>query len=218
MSFSRVYDLYVDVAKPGGPACLLNGTSGAQRTAAPEWMEGDSFVLRVHFREVGGLAVTTSAVELATGDELILAAKTSISATELLFSATSWTKVSASGDIYYQTTLNLNTTEMGTALTGASLSAVIDLEVQNSDNTSRITFRFNATVNKAVYDGESDPVPGTPDYPSPSAVMVKNPDGGNYRVKDGNLQLWNATQSKFQTVWLVGVDAETQLTFGAGET
>ena len=216
-AFERVYSLYLDKDAPGGLSCLLAGTSGAVRTQAVQWMQADAFTIRLYFRERAGLSATTS-VELGSGDEIVLAGKASLAATDLLFSVTSWTKVTSGSEVYYQGTLDLNTTELETAMTSTSVTALVDVEVQNADNTRRLSYRFSATVAKQVYDGESDPTPGTPTYPSPSALMVKNPEGGSYRFKDGNLQFWNPTTEKYHTLFPFGPEGSVTSEWGAGET
>ncbi len=216
MAFERTYKLYIDVAQAGGPNCLLNGTAGAPRTQDVQWMESDAFALRLYFRELNGLAATTS-VALGTGDEIILAAKATPASATLLFSALTWTKVTSGSETYYEALLDLDTTELNAAVTTSNLTVVVDVQVQNSDNSRRLTFRFSAVITPQVYGGESDPTPATPTYPSPSAIMVKNPSGGSYRFKDGNLQFYNQTTTKWHTFFPYGPEGSVTSEWGAGE-
>lgn len=218
MTFARVFDLYIDTAAAGGPNPLLQATNGSPLTIPVSWVQADCFTLRLHFRSLNGFGVTTTAVALAAGDEIVLAAKAAVADSTLLFNAMGFTEVTGGGDTYYQATLDLNTTELDTALTGSTLTALVDVEVQNADNTARLTFRFSVTIVAQAYDDEADPTPGTPTYPAPSAVMVKNPSGGSYRYHEGNFQIYNATTTKWYTLFVTGTAGAEQLTIGEGET
>lgn len=219
--FSRTLDLFIDTAKPGGLACLLEGAQGAARQTALSLVQGDDFTVRLFFRTVpDGIYTASTAVELDAGAELVMAGKADLEETTLLFSATGFT-ADEDEDLgaFYSARLNLNTSELEEALDGEedALTVYVDVEVQNADNSRRLTYRFTLTVEQQVYDGEADPTPGTPDYPSPSAVMVKNPVGGSYRFHAGNLQFWNADTAKWHTWFPSGAEGAVVGNWGAGE-
>jgi len=60
------------------------------------------------------------------------------------------------------------------ALSGTSTSLAVkcDIELQNADNTQRLTYQFDGSVLRQVYDGEADPTPGTPSYPLPAMLLL----------------------------------------------
>lgn len=217
MTFARVFDLYVDVAAAGGPNPLLQGLNGSPLTALISWVQGDCFTLRIHFRLVAaGFGAATTAIAVDDGDEIVLAAKVNASDAALVFSASGFEKVVSGSDIYYQASLDLNTVELAAALTGASLVVLVDLELQNNDNTRRLTFRFATTIIAQAYDGEGDPTPAAPAYPSPAALVTKEPTGANYRFKDGQFQLWNPVTGMFHAPFPNGPEGAVTTAWGAG--
>lgn len=222
MPFTRTIDLFIDVARPGGQTCLLNGAQSSAVTEAPRWMQGDEFAIRLFFRDVSaGIYTASTAVTLDAGAEIVLAAKEDVDAEDLLFNATGFTAATdATLGAYYGATLSLNTTELQDALAAAAdtLDALVDVEVQNADNTSRVTFRFAVKITQQVYANEADPTPGTPAYPAASTLMLKEPSGGNYRFKNGQFQIYNPTTAKFHALFPYGAEGAVAIAFGPGET
>lgn len=220
MAIPRFLDLYIDADRPMGEKCVLDGTSGAIRETAVQMMQGDIFTLRIHFRRRTGVNTASTAESITAGDVIVIAGKVNAAATATLFYQDSFTEVVDGADTYYQGSLSLAGSEIVTAIANAStLAAVVDLEVQNGDNTARITYRFEVTINAQVYKGtESTPTPSTPVYPAASALMVKTPPGGNYRFKDGNHQFWNPVTEKFHTIIPYGPEGAVTTSWGPGES
>jgi hypothetical protein len=222
MSFARTLDLFIDADRPGGQPCLLDGLQGALRAVAPTLMQGDDFDLRLFFRRAAsGLYAETTELLLDAGAEIILAAKADPDEEALLFSASGFTagEDDALG-AFYRARLSLATEALDEALAEAGadgLDVLVDVEVQDAGNERRLTFRFTATVGQQVYAGEADPAPAEPQYPAPSALMLKNPPGGNYRFKDGNIQLWNPVTEKWHTFFPHGPEGSVVSAWGEGE-
>lgn len=183
MSFSRVINLYLNLdANAGNP--LVSGLSNKEVRATPQFIQGDTALVRIWPRaETGNATAPLETYRLATGTNPVLAGKSAaaLSAATLLFSALTWaehnTEEDDSGDWYYEAELNLNTTELDAAITAlsgtaTSLAVKCDIELQNADNTQRLTFQFDGSVLRQVYDGEADPTPGTPDYPLPATLIT----------------------------------------------
>lgn len=183
MSFSRVINLYLNLdANAGNP--LVSGLSNKEVRATPQFIQGDTALVRIWPRtETGSATSPLETARLATGTNPVLAGKSSaaLSAATLLFSALTWTEYNTlaedAGDWYYEAELNLNTTELDAAITAlsgtaTSLAVKCDIELQNADNTQRLTFQFDGSVLRQVYDGEADPTPGTPSYPLPATLLL----------------------------------------------
>lgn len=219
MTWTRRLDFYIDVTKSGGRACLLDGLSSQQLAEQTQVMQNDVLPVRVYFRRPGGQGAASTSESLPSGSQMLLVSKIDPDDEELLFNANGFAQGTESGQVYYESTLDLTPEAIATAMADKdTIEVVVDVLVQNAANTQRSTFRFPVTINQPVYAGEGDPAPGAPSYPLPAAIMLKAPEGGNYRVDGVNLQIWNETQGKYQTVYLTGVDGETQWNFGAGAT
>jgi hypothetical protein len=208
----QILNLYLDVDKPGGAACLLAGTGSQAKQGNQGLIAGDTLTLRLYFRQVAGLGSASTAVDLDTGSAIVLAGKAVLTEADALFSASSFT-FNGTGH-YYEATLDLNTTGLDTLLaTATSATVYCDVEVQNATNTKRITYRFTATVYKEAYTGSEGTTSGNPPYPAPENVAVKNPTGNMHREKDGKWQLKDVAAGDWHDFWLEnGV-----LQFGPGE-
>lgn len=57
----------------------------------------------------------------------------------------------------------------------------------------------------------------TVDLLNNDVTQIKTPTGGIYRLRNGALQLWNATQSKWHTISVSGVAELEQINVGPGE-
>jgi hypothetical protein len=181
MSWIRVLNLYLDLSafgRPGTP--LLDGLSSSPLPVSTTLIANDKFLLRIWPREKqptqGGSSLP---LQLPASSQIVFAGKKkgSLSGSTLLFSATGFTEIQDGVDFYYQTILNTQTTELGSAmaaLTEESLLSVVDIEVQNSGNTERCTFQFEVAVKQQAYAGEASPSPSSPTYPNPSDLVTKN--------------------------------------------
>ena len=163
MSFTPILDLYINADAPGGRACILNGLSGSTRTDIPALIQGDVFLLRLHFRRLpGGLSASTG-LQLDAGFGLAFAGKQSAEG-DTLFSATSFTEDDTDpDDIFYESELSLTAAAIADALEGkTSITVICDVEVQADSNAKRLTYQFTATLRPQIYANELPPVlPGS---------------------------------------------------------
>lgn len=170
------YSLYIDIDKPGGLSCLLDGKTSSQLQTEPMLVQGDCFTLKLFFRRRGVLGAASTPITLAAGSEIVLAGKhiDDLGAVTLLFNATSFAETGSGDDLHYEATLDLNTVELDAKVgTNKDISVRIDVEVEDAGNDMRATYQFDATVRHQVYDGEADPTPGTPAYPHPDLLYTK---------------------------------------------
>lgn len=211
----QVLNLYIDINSPGANSNLLNGTSNVLLATRPNWVSGDKFYLRLWFRTKGSLGGTSSSYTLQTGSAIVVAGKSDLTATDALFSATGFTQQTSGSDVYYEALLDLNTAQLATALTSVgSVSVYLDIEVQNSDNSRRLTWRNAITITKQAYAGTEGTTLGNPPYPASSEVAVNTPAGGLQKCISGVWHLKNVTTGLWHPYWLEG--NPPQLTFGAG--
>lgn len=183
MSFARVINHYLNLDAQGNP--LVSGINNISPRSTPTYVQGDTVLVRIWpLTETGQATAPLATARLAAGSELVIAAKAAanLGATSLLFSALAFaernTEVDNSGAWYYEAELELNTTDLNTAIaalssTATSLALKVDIEIQNADNSERITYQFDAAAIRQVYAGEASPVPGTPVYPHPRTLMVR---------------------------------------------
>ena len=190
-AWSRTVDLYLDVNAVGGLQPILDGTSSAQGEA-PVFISGDRFLLRLWFRVPAATGQSSGPAQLPSGFNLVLAAKAApaegekIADLPTLFYADGFSEVGADDELHYESMLDLNTAELAAALASASSVAVwIDVEVQQSGNTERATFRIATTVYRQVYEDQAQPTPGAPPYPSPGELVCRHADGASLVIKDG---------------------------------
>ena len=197
----QVYDIYLDRGKPGGQSCVLNGTSSSLAAANHQLIQGDKLRLRVHFRTVAGFGTASTSVTLDAGDVMVLAGKlaTTPGAADALFSCSSFVQGATGSNDYYEGVVDLNTTELATALTSVLyVDCSIDIEIQNAANTERLSYRVTARVHKQAYAGTEGTTAGSPPYPASGEVAVKSPTGGMqkeisgvWRTKDIVTGLWH---------------------------
>ncbi len=162
MTWDRTISIYFDLDRPGGQVCVLNGTQASYRNERHGFMQGDVFKLRVYPRILAnGIGAETTSVELGSGSKVVFSAKASPASATTLFGIEELAAPETpASPFYYEGTLNLNTSELADALGSlASLDVVADLEVQNADNTERLSFRIPLRIHAQVYDNEIPPVP-----------------------------------------------------------
>jgi hypothetical protein len=197
----QVYDIYLDRGKPGGQSCVLQGTSCSLAAANHQLIQGDKLRLRIHFRTVAGFGTASTSVTLDAGDVMVLAGKlaTTPGAADALFSCSSFVQGASGTDNYYEGVVDLNTTELATALTSVLyVDCSIDIEIQNAANTERLSYRVTVRVHKQAYAGTEGTTAGSPPYPASGEVAVKSPTGGMqkeingvWRTKDIVTGLWH---------------------------
>jgi hypothetical protein len=159
--------LYIDVDSAGG-APLLSAKSSTRLSTNPAFMQGDKVRLELWFRSLASSPLNASTVaELAAGSKIAVAAKlaSALDSATVLFSAFDFSLDGSGDDICYYADLDLNTQEIDDVFSeqaAASADIKVDIEVQNSDNTDRLTFQFDGTLKQQVYDNEPSTTPGTP--------------------------------------------------------
>ncbi|MCX6996520.1 MAG: hypothetical protein NTV49_05420 [Kiritimatiellaeota bacterium] len=182
MSFNLYSDLFLNVAAPGGAACLLEGKTSSTRQVKPSFMQADCFPLNLYFRTPGTLGSNSTAVELAALT-IVLGAKAldDLDAATLLFSASGFVAIGEGDELHYQAVLDLNTAEIVAALGSAkSMTARVNVEVETAGNAQRLTYQFDVTIQAQAYGGEAAPTPGTPIYPHPSLLLTKVEAAASY--------------------------------------
>lgn len=162
-------------------------------------MSGDVCKLRLYFRKRGATTETDSTEEtLPAGSTIVFAGKNAADLTsDLLFSASSFSEVTGlSSSKCYESTLNLNTIPISEAMsaldkTATKLTALVDIEVQNAGNTSKVTYRVTLDIYRQVYAGET-----APSVVVPPAAIIESPSGYRWQLAvtdDGQLQMTRVT-------------------------
>jgi hypothetical protein len=178
-------NLFLDYFKPGGSEPLLDEFKSKPVYTHPSVMSGDVCKLRIYFRKRGTTAESASTEEtLPAGSTIVVAGKTAADLTsDALFCASSFSEVTGlSGAKCYESTLDLNNVPLMAVMaalgnTITKLTALVDIEVRNSGNTSRVTYRSTIEIYRQVYDGLLAPSP----LGYPEIVMV-SPNGSYWKV------------------------------------
>lgn len=178
MTWTRQMNLYLNVdavGSAGSPLLDVQADAVSPASTGPQFIRGDKFALNIYFRQFSSGAWT--GVELGATDAIAFVGKLAdeLDDGDALFSAVSFSKVGSGTSAYYTATLDLNTSELATALaTATSIEIVVDCEVQNADNSERATLQFDATVAEQGYVGtEGVPTEGDPAYPVPANIVTK---------------------------------------------
>ena len=169
------YALYIDADRPGGLSCLLEGKTSATVSETPRATQGDEFLLKLYFRRRGSPSKASTPADIAPS-AIVFAGKKAdnLGATTLLFSTASFVAAGEGDDAHYEAVLNLNTPELDAAFgSEKSVAARVDVELQNTDNSRRLTYQFDWIISRQAYAGEATPTPGTPEYPHPSQIVTK---------------------------------------------
>jgi hypothetical protein len=185
--------------------------------------QGDRFTISVWLLDETGSAVAP--LEVAAMDaeytHISVAARATTDLDEdLLFSATAFAQVGEDDELHYEATLNLNTEQIAalfTSDTTKTAAALLDIELSNDVGDKRLTVvgQWPVTIQRDLYAGtEGVPTDGEPAYPAADAIALKAPTDGGYRINGVNLQLWNTTQGKYQTVFLVGAAGAETIAIG----
>ncbi|NQT92553.1 MAG: hypothetical protein HQ559_07320 [Lentisphaerae bacterium] len=160
--WERTLDLYFNTeARTGNAMLLIEGTS-VRESVTPIMVEGDKFTLRLFFRKklaTGGVET----VELPSSSVLGFAGKlaTRIGTGDPLLACESFAFDGEGDAANWQGTLDLNTVELAAAFSGEEkqIAVTCDLEIQNADNSERITLQADIIIRRQVYDGETGPTP-----------------------------------------------------------
>ena len=222
-TWNKELSISIDADAPEGASCLLEGKASTARQTTLYFLQGDKFTQKIFFRRKADSNLNASTpIELEAGLKIVLAGKvaTSLDATTLLFSATDFTLSGAGDDACYTALLDLNTQEISQlfdTLAATSVAIKVDVEIQNADNTERSTYQFDAILKQQVYAGESNPQPGTPVYPLPGNLVLKQADGSWVRFQgaEQNIYLYHAPTNKFYPLVISVIDGVASV--GAGE-
>lgn len=159
-NWDRSIDLFVNVGSSPEFVLLASKTSLAP-AERPALVSGDKHTLRLWFIQppsAGGQGNTI--LMLDPDDRIVVAGKVSASADDYLFTVAGFAEVTDSGGTRYEAVADLNTEELYNALAGENaILGIVELEVQNNDNTQRRSLQFPIRINRQAYAGEIDPVP-----------------------------------------------------------
>lgn len=170
------YSLFIDVDRPGGLSCLMDGRASSALQDTPRVAQSDIFLLKLYFRKRGATTAPSTTADVDPG-AIVFAGKKAdnLGALTLLFSAIDFVAVGAEDDAHYEAVLDLTSDELSGAFgTEKSITARVDVELQNGDNTRRLTYQFDMIVSRQAYGGEANPMPGTPAYPPPSSLLTRS--------------------------------------------
>jgi len=223
-TWNKELALYIDADAPEGALCLLDGLSSTTRQASLYLLQGDKLTIKLVFqRRADSLLNAAENVELPMGAVIVLAGNPSpsLDSEDLLFSATDFVRAVSDDIVYYSATLDLNTLEIRELFLqeeATELPIKIDIEIENADNTERVTFQFDAVLKQQVYSGQANPTPGTPVYPQPGAIVLKQADGSFVRFMGAEQQIYLFHQgtNKFYPLILKEVDGIITVAPGEG--
>lgn len=207
MAWARTIDIPVNLAARGTATFLLTTTSTAALRVF-DIVQADGFPVRIiPCQPTGNNAVPFAQVQLEAGSRIVLSAKLAgaLAGDDLLFYLDDFIEEVDEDDNYaYRGVLVTNTDAVAAAFEALAssrdtLSIVVEAEIQNADNTERTSYQQLGILRRQVYAGESEPAPGTPIYPSPSALAVFVESAAavtgprKIHVGGGYLTLWDPT-------------------------
>jgi hypothetical protein len=182
-TLTRDISIFIDGSRSGGLEAVLDGKASTQRAYPHALMAGDSCVLNIYFRQRSTANSASTAYELPSGSTLVVAGRTTSG--NLLFVSSDFVVSGTSDDVRMAGTLNLNTSEIETAMVGinygGSIDLYIDIEVRDAGNTERLTYRATAKLYKQIYAGETAPSIVT----LPPAILT-SPDGSYWQLGVSN--------------------------------
>lgn len=202
---------------------LLIGRNSTTRMGTLVLHQGDRCVLSVWLCDETG-TVTSPLTVAAMGEDYtrISVAARALNALDgdLLFSATEFTEVGSGSTFHYEAELSLHTTQIDDLFDSATTktaAALLDIELSNELGDKRLTLvgQWPTTIQRDIYTGdEVAPDDAVPPYPASTAIALKAPADGGYRIHGVNFQLWNPTQGKYQTVFITGAAGAETLAIG----
>lgn len=210
MNFTPHADLFIDVDKWGGQACLLQGKSSASRSQAVQFVQDDIFELRLYFCKTGGTGQAASILDLQT-DTVLLAGKLAESDTTCDILASGFAAATDDDeDKYYKALIDLSGDELAQSLAAeTSVTLKIEVKVSLPGATATISFRFDVKVNKVVYRGDE----GLPNPQSAATqlVMIGMVNGTRYVITIDDTDP-NVPQFEFGILTTLARTAATQIT------
>jgi hypothetical protein len=175
MSWDLTHSLRVDISDQGSTLIEVNANGVADRQRELIWRAGDNFdlILFLHDRTATDPTVP---VALPANRYILLGAKLSTNGVisgNALFGADSFVEVTVGTETGYQCAIPLDDSGLATAISGkASITVQVDLEFENADNSRRLTKSFDVTIKPESFADSFTPVPATPVYPAPSALVT----------------------------------------------
>ena len=191
MTWTRTFDLHVDVNKHGRSGSPLLAIDGDAVTDGPipTLIQGDVFGIRLFFWNRTSAGVET--IQLPAGSNIVFAGiTTSNLGVTLLFLASAFSEAQDDDDnYYYSATLDLSSSTLAEAIgSESSLSCLADIEVQDAGDLTRLTFQFRMSILRQVYTGTDAMLAGV--YPGSLVVeeivagqkhlVFRNSDGVEY--------------------------------------
>ena len=180
--WEKEYHLWIDLNAPANDALVRVSGSTISPASASPLVQGDARKLVLHFGTRGDDGWTDA--DLETGDDIMFLAKSQAGA-ELFYAETFVHDAVAHT---YTATLDLNTVNLASAMTGTSLTAQVDIEV--SGGSLIATFQFDVTVLKERYTGDPPSIEGGPSYYTQAQVdaliasIISVPEGMRLRVTE----------------------------------
>lgn len=188
-TWNRVLDIYLNVESLRAETTLFRGRSNTDFLDQMGAVVGDRILTRLHFtRRATAAGQPLEIQELPENNGIVLAGKArdNLGAAGLLFSTTDFTEDSDDDGPWYESILDLNTQPLIDAIdvAGETLLCLVDIEVQNPDNTKRFTLQCLWRIRQQVFSGdEPEPQDGQPPYPPAGMLVVKY--RGTLAIGDG---------------------------------
>lgn len=175
MNWDLEQDLHIDLSDTGATVLDVSANGLQDRSREIVWRVGDNFDLNIFLYDRTSTTPSTP-VELPEDRYILLGAKLStdgVVSGSALFGAASFEKATKNSKTCYRAAIPLDDPALASALSGkASIQVQVDLEFENGSNTRRITKSFNVTIKPESFANSYTPVPATPEYPSPEAIIT----------------------------------------------
>jgi hypothetical protein len=206
--FDPGFDFFIDAAGYGGQSCLLATRTGSDLLGSEKSLiQYDVAPLRLYFRTRSAVAGGVSAAEQLGAGSLVLAGKhiDSLGEASLLFSAVGLVAAGEGDSLHYLGSLDLTDPSIATKMaTANTLSARVDVEWTSADGTKRLTWQFDVTIRRQVYNGEANAGSGTPPtYPSSvihQLFVPREEDAARWRFRDGCWEAYFAEDDAWRPI------------------
>lgn len=167
-------DLYINLSAPARRA-LVQSYASLSNASAPDFVVRDTVRLRLHFMTVASGARVGTTFDLGGTATINFGAKptaTFASATSYLFYSSSFTRdASDPADVVFEADVDLNTSELVTALgSAATLGVKFEVEVDDGATLQTVAQADANAVNDVIDGTSSSPTSSTPAYPAAPAA------------------------------------------------
>ena len=161
-------DLHLDINAAYGRVLLTSATDSSLRQPAPSIVAGDAMPVRLYFWSRSSTGTLTAADPGETSVILFSARPAGVpSGSDLLFLCDNFTETETG---VWDGSLSLATAELAAHLATAPAGAKIitgEVEIQNADDTQRLSYQFDLTARAQVYDNQDTPL----SLPTPAAWL-----------------------------------------------